>query len=469
MGKWQEELLSRELLDGLAALGYDEPTAVQKQVIPQVLAGCDVIVQSDTGSGKTLAFGIPLCERVERTRSEVQALVVVPTRELAVQVQEEIATVGRFKQVRTLAVYGRQPIARQTDRLRQGAQVVVGTPGRLLDHLERGNLSLQALRMLVIDEADKMLEMGFWEQVEAIIAQTPVKRQVLLFSATIPERVRLLGEQCMSQPSWLQVETACPAAVLVEQSCCLVAAEEKASAVEAWLCALQPERCLVFCNTRAQADEVQLFLAGRGYAAAVLHGGMEQRSRLQTLEDFRQGRIWALVATDVAGRGIHVEAVELVISCDLPEAKETYTHRIGRTGRAGQHGRALQLVTPEEDVLLAALEVYLGAALPKEALPDREAVENGRKVLLERTPRIDAAEPSVSKLRINGGKQKKIRPGDLVGAISHIPGVAAADIGVIDVQETCSYVEILGGKGALVLAGLASAPVKGRLYKAKFV
>ena len=469
MGKWQEQLLSSELLEGVSALGYGEPTPVQKQVIPQVLAGCDVIAQADTGSGKTLAFGIPLCERVEPMQPEVQALVLVPTRELAVQVQEEIATVGRFKQVRTLAIYGRQPIARQTDRLRQGAQVVVGTPGRVLDHLERGNLSLQALRVLVLDEADKMLEMGFWEQVEAIIAQAPVKRQLLLFSATIPERVRLLGEQCMTQPVWLQVEATCPTAVLVEQFCCLVAAEQKASAIEAWLCALRPERCLVFCNTRAQADDVQLFLAGRGYAAAVLHGGMEQRSRLQTLEDFRQGRVWVLVATDVAGRGIHVEAVDLVISCDLPEAKETYTHRIGRTGRAGQHGRALQLATPGEEGVLTALEGYLGGALTKEALPDLEAVETGRKLLLDRTPRTDASEPSVSKLRINGGKQKKIRPGDLVGAISHIPGVEAADIGVIDVQETCAYVEILGGKGALVLAGLAATPVKGRLYKAKLV
>ena len=469
MNQWDKQGLSQALLQGLAALEYDEPTPVQQQVLPLALAGRDVIAQADTGSGKTLAFGIPLCERVERMRPEVQALVLVPTRELAVQVQEEIATVGRFKQVRTLAVYGRQPIARQTDRLRQGAQVVVGTPGRVLDHLERGNLSLQALRMLVIDEADKMLEMGFWEQVEAIIAQAPAVRQMLLFSATIPERVRLLGEQCMTQPAWLQVESAQPTATLVEQSCSWVATEEKAQAVEAWLCALQPERCLVFCNTRAQADDVQLFLAGRGYAAALLHGGMEQRSRLQTLEDFRQGRVWTLVATDVAGRGIHVEAVELVISCDLPEAKETYTHRIGRTGRAGQHGRALQLATPEETALLAALEDYLGMTLPKEALPDSKTVENGRTVLLQRTPREEPAELAVSKLRINGGKQKKIRPGDLVGAISHIPGVSAADIGVIDVQETCSYVEILGGKGALVLAGLAATPVKGRLYKAKFV
>ena len=466
---WRTSGLGAAVGAGLAALGYEAPTAVQARVIPAALAGRDLIVQADTGSGKTAAFAIPVCERVAADSPRPQALVLTPTRELAVQVQEEIAGIGRFKQLRTLALYGRQPIARQTDRLRQKVQVVVGTPGRVLDHILRGTLPVEDIRLLVLDEADRMLDMGFWEQVGAILARLPVPRQTLLFSATMPAAVRELAGQFMIDPAWCEVESAQPAVDLIEQGCCVVAAAQKVQLIEAWLCACHPASSLLFCNTREQAAAVAAALAEKGYACAVLHGGLEQRQRLETLDWFKRGLIPHLVATDVAARGIHADGVELVISCDVPEELENYVHRIGRTGRAGKSGRALLLATPEEAPLVARLEVYLGYALPRLAAPTAAAIESGCARLAEQAGDRAVRAQLVSKLRINGGKQKKIRPGDLVGAITSLAGVSAADIGLIDVQDTCAYVEILGGKGQAVLDGLASTPIKGRVYKVKLV
>ncbi len=469
MDSWLQLQVSPALVAGLDALGYKEPTFVQAQIIPLALAGRDVIVQADTGSGKTAAFAIPLCERLKPDLPLPQALVLTPTRELAVQVQEEIAGIGRFKQIRTLALYGRQPVARQTDRLKQKVQVVVGTPGRILDHILRGNLTVRDIRMLVLDEADRMLDMGFLEQVGAILEQLPAVRQTLLFSATMPESIRELAARFMAEPAWVQVEAERPAAAVIEQGCCLVSAEQKDRLVEDWLCACHPASSLLFCNTREHAAALAATLVQKGYPCAVLHGGMEQRLRLDTLDRFKRGLVPHLVATDVAGRGIHADDVELVISCDVPEEKENYIHRIGRTGRAGKSGRALLLVTPEELPLLERLEAYLGYAIPRLEPPAADAVEAGRALLACDAGAREVREQLVSKLRINGGKQKKIRPGDIVGAITSLEGVAAADIGLIDVQETCAYVEILGGKGQVVLDGLAEKPIKGRLYKVKMV
>ena len=465
----KQQAWSPAIREAWDSLGYTTLTPVQQEVIPLVMAGRDVIVQADTGSGKTAAFAVPLCERIHAASEQVQALVLTPTRELAVQVQEEIANIGRFKQVRTLALYGRQPIARQKDRLQQAVQVVAGTPGRVLDHVQRGNLSLKAVKMVVIDEADRMLEMGFLEQVEAILAHVPQTRQMLLFSATVPDKIRRLGETHMASAQWISIETDTPVIDLIEQSCCLVADEGKDRAAEQWLCACHPERCLLFCNTREHATLLNGFLQSRGYASAVLHGGLEQRERMKTLEKFKQGLVCALVATDVAGRGIHVDEIELVISCDVPEEKENYIHRIGRTGRAGKRGKAVLLASPSETVSLAKLENYLDHDLERVAMPDETLVDEGRALLLARPQAITGQAPAVSKLRINGGKKRKIRPGDIVGAVSGITGVEAADIGLIDVQDTCSYVEILGGKGERVLAGLAETSIKGRLYKVKMM
>ena len=466
---WTDKGLSPAIGKGLAAMGYETLTAVQAQVLPLALAGRDLMVQADTGSGKTAAFAMPLCERIEAQQAQPQALVLTPTRELAVQVQQEVASIGRFKNIRTLALYGRQPIARQTDRLRQKVQVVVGTPGRILDHIERGNLSLQDIRTLVLDEADRMLDMGFLEQVAAIIQHLPAARQTLLFSATMPEAIRVLAASYMAQPEWIRVETGEPVSEAIQQGYCVVAAAQKDQFIEQCLCAYHPERSLLFCNTREHAASLADRLQQQGYPCAALHGGLEQRLRMQTLEHFKRGLVSILIATDVAARGIHVDDVDLVISCDLPEEKENYVHRIGRTGRAGKRGQALLIVAPDELPLLGRLEDYLHYRIPRLACPTEAEAEAGRALFFARPNRAAALEPAVSKLRINGGRQKKIRPGDLVGAITSIAGVAAADIGLIDVQDTCSYVEILGGKGETVLAGLAGTAIKGRLYKAKMV
>lgn len=347
--------LSDALVSTLSGLGYDEPTPIQAQAIPLLLAGRDVIAQAQTGTGKTAAFALPMIERITDALV-VQALVLAPTRELAVQVAEAIHRYGRHRSLRVLPIYGGQPIDRQLRGLAQGTQVVVGTPGRVLDHLKRGSLRFDHLRMVVLDEADEMLDMGFAEELEAILQLTPTERQTALFSATLPPAVQNLTLRYTRQPVRVSIAAEQLTTPRIWQTYYEVLARDKLDALCRVLDAEMPQLAIVFCRTRQEADDIGERLQGRGYAAESLHGDLSQAARDRVMRRFREGQLDVLVATDVAARGLDIAEVSHVINYDVPTDPKSYVHRIGRTGRAGREGVAITFITPRERRMLQIIE-----------------------------------------------------------------------------------------------------------------
>jgi ATP-dependent RNA helicase DeaD len=361
--------LGPDALHAIADLGYGAPTPIQEQTIALLLAGHDVIAQAPTGTGKTAAFGLPIVERLDVAELRPQALVLTPTRELAIQVSEALHALGKYRELVTLPIYGGAPYERQFRALARGVQVVVGTPGRLLDHLGRQTLDLSHVRMVVLDEADEMLDMGFIEDIEAILQALPAERQSALFSATIPPRVARLAETYLRDPREVRVAAREAVAPKVRQVYYEVAWPEKAEALARILDYEQPESAIVFVRTRRDADEVAERLNGLGYLAQAIHGDLNQAQRERTLGRFREGRTQLLVATDVAARGLDIPDVSHVINYDLPEDADAYVHRIGRTGRAGRSGEALTLVTPREHRQLAIIERLIRRRITRLRLP----------------------------------------------------------------------------------------------------
>jgi ATP-dependent RNA helicase DeaD len=348
--------LSPQVIQTLEALGYEEPTPIQVQAIPMLLEGRDVLGSAATGTGKTAAFALPMVERIEEGRREVQALVLAPTRELAVQVAEAVHRYGRHRGVSVLPVYGGQPIERQLSALRRGVQVVVGTPGRLLDHIRRGTLRLGSVRYVVLDEADEMLDMGFIEDIEAILDETPEDRQTALFSATFPPRIADLAQRHLRDPQRLTVRQERLETPLVRQVAYVVPRQFKLEALGRVLDLEAPQSAIIFCRTRNEVDELTESLAIRGYRPEALHGGLTQAQRDKVMGRFREGVADLLIATDVAARGLDVEHVSHVINYDIPQSPEVYVHRVGRTGRAGREGTAITLAQPREHRLLKGIE-----------------------------------------------------------------------------------------------------------------
>jgi ATP-dependent RNA helicase DeaD len=366
--------LRPELLRALAGLGYEEPTPVQREAVPPLLAGRDLLGQAATGTGKTAAFALPLLQRLPEGGDgrEPHALVLVPTRELATQVSEAIHKYGREFGARVTPVYGGQPFRRQIQVLGRGVDVVVATPGRALDHIGRGTLRLGALRTVVLDEADEMLDMGFAEDIEAILEQTPAERQTVLFSATLPARLATVVEQHLRDPVRLALAREEPApgeAPQVREVAHVVPRAAKPAALGRVLDVEQPTAALVFCRTRAEVDELTETLNGRGYRAEALHGGMTQEQRDRVMGRLRGGAAELLVATDVAARGLDVEQLTHVVNYDVPAAPEAYVHRIGRVGRAGREGVAVTLAQPREHRMLQAIERVTGRPIAVERLP----------------------------------------------------------------------------------------------------
>lgn len=356
-------------LRAIADLGYGAPTPIQEQAITPMLTGRDVIAQAPTGTGKTAAYGLPIVERLDENELAPQALIVVPTRELAIQVAEALHAFGKYREMVTLPIYGGQPYERQLRALARGVQVVVGTPGRLLDHLRRQTLVLARVRMAVLDEVDEMLDMGFIEDIEAILAELPSERQSALFSATIPPRIAHLAQQYLRDPVRLSVAAREAIAPRVRQVYYEVPGPSKPEALARILDLEEPESAIVFVRTRRDADEVAERLNGMGYLAQATHGDINQAQRERTLERFRAGHTQLLVATDVAARGLDIPDVSHIINYDLPLDADAYVHRIGRTGRAGRGGEALTLVTPREHHQLHAIEQAIHRRLERLRLP----------------------------------------------------------------------------------------------------
>jgi ATP-dependent RNA helicase DeaD len=377
--------LRTELLDALTELGYEEPTPIQRESIPSVLAGRDLLGQAATGTGKTAAFALPILERVvDGDRDGPTALVLVPTRELAMQVSEAVHRYGRAVGARVLPIYGGQPIVRQLDALRRGVDVVIATPGRALDHLKRHTLPLDGIRMVVLDEADEMLDMGFAEDIEAILEATPADRQTVLFSATMPGRINAIAKRHLNDPVRIRIERSEPAAgsaPLVRQTAYVVARSHKAAALGRILDVETPTAAIVFCRTRHEVDSLTETLNGRGYRAEGLHGGMSQEQRDRVMGRLRGQTAELLVATDVAARGLDVDHLTHVVNYDVPSAPEAYVHRIGRVGRAGREGVAITLAEPREQRLLRNIERVTGSPIAIEKVPSVADLRNRRMEL----------------------------------------------------------------------------------------
>lgn len=441
------------MLKNLASLGYAEMTPIQAHTLPLILAGKDVIAKAKTGSGKTAAFGIGLLTHLEVTSSRVQALVLCPTRELADQVGKELRRLARFTDnIKILTLCGGVPFGPQLASLEHGAHVVVGTPGRLLDHLRRKSLDLTSLQTLVLDEADRMLDMGFQDEISALIAATPKKKQTLLFSATYPAAITELSATFQHEPLEVSVdETHDDNAI--EQILYEVDHAERTTAVVRILEHYRPESTLIFCNTKVECQEVAAALMDGGFTALAIHGDLEQRERDQVLVLFANKSVSVLVATDVAARGLDIKELAAVINYELPRNPEIHTHRIGRTGRAGGQGLALSLMTAHESRRVQAIESTLGCNMARGELASLTG--SAEKPLV----------PPMISLCIDGGKKNKLRPGDILGALTGEGGITGSEVGRIDVLNSQTYVAIVRASAEQALTGLSRNKIKGRFYK----
>ncbi|OIJ18939.1 RNA helicase [Anaerobacillus alkalidiazotrophicus] len=471
--KFDDYDLSDEIKRALVVLKYNTPTEVQSEVIPKALEKQDLVVKSHTGSGKTASFGIPICEMIEWEEKKPQALILTPTRELAVQVREDITNIGRLKRIKAMAVYGKEPFAKQKEELKQKTHVVVGTPGRVLDHIDRGTLDLEKIKFLIIDEADEMLNMGFINVVESIIKELPTNRVTMVFSATLPKDVESLCHKYMSDPTYIEIASTTITTDTIDHRLIEVNEAEKISLLKDVTVVENPDSCIVFCNTKEHVDTVFNELESANYSCEKLHGGLEQEDRFAVMNGFKLGNFRYLIATDVAARGIDIDNVTIVINYDVPMEKESYVHRTGRTGRAGNKGKAITFATSYENKYVKAIERYIGFSIPSMEAPTYEDVKNGKAAFEEKiigrrivknnkTARINK---DIIKLHFSGGKKKKLRAVDFVGTIAKIPGVTAEDIGIITIQDTLTYVDILNGKGSLVLEAMENTTVKGKKLK----
>jgi len=375
--------ISSPILKALEEMGFETPTEVQRQAIPHILNQEDLIVMSKTGSGKTAVFGVPMLQLTDPAAVGPQGLILTPTRELAVQVDSDLKLMSKHLQHKTTAVYGQHNINVEIQALNKGVSIVTGTPGRVFDHIRHGNLKTKHIRFVVLDEADRMLDMGFLDQVARIIKTLPKDRVTLLFSATIPAEISKICREYMKHPVTIEIESQTKTVDTTQQVYYRVHNNEKSLQLNRLLLFEQPESCLIFCNTRIAVDRVQSFLSRKGYSSQALHGDIPQVKRLKTLQQFKRGEFHLLVATDVAGRGIHIDDLSLVINYDVPIEKDGYVHRIGRTGRAGNGGRAVTLVTGEDIMSLYEIEEHIGAMIAEEELPS-EADLNERRSSAEK-------------------------------------------------------------------------------------
>ena len=444
-------------LQALDTLGYHSMTPVQAQALPLILDGRDVIAQARTGSGKTAAFGIGILQAINPRFFGVQALVLCPTRELADQVGGEIRRLARgVPNIKLVLLCGGKPMGPQIGSLEHGAHIIVGTPGRIGDHLRKNTLRLDGLKILVLDEADRMLDMGFAEAVDAIIEHTPADRQTLLFSATFPDAIRRMSQSIQRQPAAVTVAGE-HAADVIEQHFYEVSREQRDDGLLRLFVHYRPENALVFCQTRQQCDEVAALLRATDIQALAIHGDLEQRERDQVLVQFANASCAVLVATDVAARGLDISALALVINYELPRSPDIYLHRIGRTGRAGESGRAASLVTPSDAPRLRAIEEHQGAAISCRSLPRAKGVA-----------KYSLQAPMIT-LQLDAGRKQKLRPGDILGALTGDAGLAADAIGKIEIHDRSSFVAVKREDVREAMAYLGRGKVKGRSIRARLI
>jgi ATP-dependent RNA helicase DbpA len=447
--------LSPSLCQVVAELGFVAPTPVQAQAIPLLLAGRDLIGQSTTGTGKTAAFGLAILQKLNRDDRHPQALILCPTRELCAQVARDLRKLGRREAgLVVLILSGGQPMKPQLAALQRGVHVVVGTPGRVLDHIARGSLKLNRVATIVVDEADRMLDMGFGAEMEKILSGAPKRRQTVLFSATYPRSIEAMTKAHQRSPERLNVEMGDGPAAPLRQLASLVDDNGRLDALLATLGASAPESAIIFCNFKATVAQVEQALRAAGVSSASLHGDLEQRERDLVMAKFRNHSIRVLVATDVAARGLDIEGLDLVVNFELPFQPAIYVHRVGRTGRAGKAGLAVSLVGPRDRAKVKAIEAAIGSSL------ERQAAEAPK-------PKSDVrAGATMETLYISGGRKDKVRPGDILGALTgDAGGLPGSDVGKIEIHERFSYVAIAKGSAARAIQHLTAGRIKGKKFK----
>lgn len=502
--------LNKKVQQAIDEMGFEEPSPIQAQCIPVVLTGKDVIGQAQTGTGKTAAFGIPLVEMATSAR-HVQGLILTPTRELAIQVAGELRKIARYKRVRTLPIYGGQSIGHQIKALQQGVHIVIGTPGRVLDHIRRGTLKLDKLRTIVLDEADEMLDMGFIDDIEAILQETPKDRQTLLFSATMPAPVKKLANRYMKDPVNVTINRGEVTVPLIEQVYYKVLERNKLESLCRIIDSEDIQLGIIFCRTKRGVDELTEALIARGYMADGLHGDLSQAQRDRVMKKFRTGEIEMLVATDVAARGIDVGNVSHVVNYDIPQDPESYVHRIGRTGRAGKRGLAITLVTPREFKLFQTIEKETKVKMVPREVPSladvaerqaemwrerlRSAVQEGglahyRAILGNLVDEFDpvdlaaaalklsagdphgeeqqdydfgdtGASPGMVRFFMNIGRSAKIGPADLIKFVSEEAGIPGQAIGKIDIFDKFTFLEVEQESAPFVFESLRQSRMNG--------
>ncbi len=513
--------LSDELLRAVTEMGFETPTAIQEQCIPKILNGLDLVGQAQTGTGKTAAFGIPMVEKIDTNKKSVQALIQCPTRELAIQVTGELIKLGKFTGgLQVVPVYGGQPIGRQIKAIKRGAQIVVGTPGRTIDHLQRGTMKIDKLEMLVFDEADEMLNMGFRNDMEKILSYTNGPIQTVMFSATVPRAIRDIMKRYMNKPETVTIEREAITAPNIEQYLVEVRDSVRTEAIGRFMDTHDFKLALVFCNTKRKTESLTNELVSRGYGSDYINGDLSQNQRDRVMDKFRKGQIDILVATDVAARGIDVEDIDVVFNYDVPQDPEYYVHRIGRTGRAGRSGKAITFTTRRKNKQLRTIERQIKNKLERLEMPSVsdvreskltsqmdeivETLEKGglsdwieqiesfsdeRFTTIEiaaallkmqagemekedtkqpfQNGKVDYNDSSMVKLFFSVGKQNKVYPGDLVGAIAGETGIPGDVIGNIDIRRSHSFVDIPGNYAGQVISGMNKNSVKGRKVKVK--
>ena len=454
--------LMAPLVDVVRELGFARPTPIQSAAIPPLLAGRDLLGRSKTGSGKTAAFGLPLLQGLELERRAPQALVLCPTRELAGQVARELRKLGRgLAGLRVLELIGGQPARAQRDALTRGAHVAVGTPGRLRDHLQTGALDPAGIRLVVLDEADRMLDMGFADEVDAILQELPRQRQTALFSATLPEAIEALGAAALRAAVQVHIEADDQPAEGIHQLYQVVNAEAKLAALAGLLQSYPHESVLIFCNFKASVRELDKALRGAGLSVARLDGDLDQPEREEVLVRFRNQSLRVLVATDVAGRGLDVEGLDLVINYELPSHAEVYVHRVGRTGRAGRAGVAISLVTERQTTRLEEIESLTGQQLERLADRGGRGRDSGAEL------RALARKPKMATVLIRGGRRDKLRPGDILGALTgKAGGLSGSEVGKIEVHDRISFVAVARGQAHEAVARINRGQIKNKRFRA---
>ncbi len=513
--------LKKEIIQAIDDLGFEEPTPIQKSAIPMMMDGEDIIGQAQTGTGKTAAFGIPILNNINDQSKVPQALILTPTRELAIQITDELRKFSKYlPKIRPLAVYGGQPIERQIKALKSGVQIVVGTPGRLLDHIRRKTIKLNDIKIVVLDEADQMLDMGFLEDIESIFNETPKERQTVLFSATIPKELKGIAKDYQNNPKTVRVVHEALTVPLIEQYYFEVRPSEKLEVLARLLDMEKEGLSVIFCRTKKGVDELVESLQSRGYFAEAIHGDLKQVQRDRVMKKFRDGTIELLVATDVAARGIDVENVSRVINYDIPEDLEYYVHRIGRTGRAGKAGISYTFVTGRQIGLLKSIERFAKTKIRRKKIPtltdlaERQkesfkqriisTIEEGHlgaymnmvELISEEYSSIDVAAALAKivmekervgiieegkdifenqkdgdgdsvRVFLNVGKRDRIRVGDIVGGIANEGKIPGNKIGNIDMFDKYTFVQIPKDNADKVIKKINKMRIKGKKVNAE--